>query len=65
MSYDNTITNGMCVGCKKHFKNNSRRINIALCLDDNKLYCKSCAIKKDTDGFFKSLTKLTPKPHRS
>ena len=37
---------GDCSVCGKHFKNNMRRKNIAKDRDDNKLYCKSCALDK-------------------
>ncbi len=44
--YDNTVIGGVCSVCNKYFKNNTRRINIALDLENNKLVCKLCAILK-------------------
>ncbi|HDY88706.1 MAG TPA: hypothetical protein ENH82_11435 [bacterium] len=42
--FDNTIIGGICSVCGKTFKNNTKRINIAIDLRDNKKYCKSCAL---------------------
>ena len=42
--FDNTVVNGICSVCGKFYKNKTECINIALNLDDNKLYCKNCAI---------------------
>lgn len=47
--WDIFCESGVCIVCGKYFKNNSRRINIARNNEDDKLYCKNCAIGLEWD----------------
>jgi len=44
--FDSAIIKGTCSVCGKFFRNTSRKINIAIDKDDNKLYCMRCALDK-------------------
>ena len=54
MGFDTSIKKGKCCVCNKCLENKPRRTNIAMDLDDNKIYCKTCAIKKAMNEYFKS-----------
>ena len=59
MTFDITISSGICCVCNKPFKNKPRRTNIALDLDDGKIYCKTCSIKKVVHEYFKTHNQST------
>lgn len=42
--FDSNIAGGTCSICGKYFKNNTRRRNISLNLENGKFYCKMCAL---------------------
>ena len=52
------VTGGICSVCYKFFRNTPRMKKIMLDLDDNKHYCKGCAIGREWD---KAVEKRWPK----
>ena len=46
------IVGGVCSVCNKTFKNNKRRINIALDVASGRLVCKACGIQKVWDEYY-------------
>lgn len=53
MSFDANIISAECCLCKKTYKNNRRCTNIAFNIDDEKYYCKACAINKEWEEYKK------------
>ncbi len=57
MGFDITIRSGICCVCNKKRENKPRRTNIAIDLEDGKIYCKTCAINKAMNEYFESHNK--------
>jgi len=58
MDFDILIRAGICCVCGKRFENKPRRTNIARDLEDGKIYCKTCALGKVLDEYFKTHNNL-------
>jgi len=54
MDFDITIRAGICCVCNKQFGNKPRRTNVAVDMEDGKIYCKTCSVNKTMSEYFES-----------